>query len=349
MSPADQLAVFVRDALAAGHTRDEAAEALRAAGWAEAEIGAALDAWAETPFRPPVPRPRRHVSASEAFFYGLTFIALATTIGHVVGLWFALIAVWLPGPGDQVEVVLYAADGVRWSLAVLAVVFPLFLWMDARGTRAALADPARRRSAVRRWFAHVTLFLAVLGLLGDLVAVVYAFLSGEVTLRFLAKAAVVAALAGAVLLYFRPLREEAPAPPFRPALWALAALILVPMALGLWAVGGPAAGRSELRDQTRVQDLAALAGQVECRAEEEGALPADAAAALDPTPGCPATPRRADPWTGAPYGYARVTEAAFRLCAGFETDRGDRLGHRASGFDPATGCLTFRLPPRPGG
>jgi hypothetical protein len=335
MRPADRLAEFTRAALAAGHSRAEAAAALRAAGWADSEIAAALDAWADTSFRPPVPRPGRSVSAAEAFTYGLTFVALALVAGHVTALWFALIGRALPLPG---EMPWYSTGTIRWSLAVLAVSFPLFLWLDLRAARAGAADPAQRRSAVRGWFAHAALFLAVLGLAGDLVAVLYAFLSGELTLRFAAKATVVAALAGTVFLYFRPLRAAASAPPLRPAVWMLAGLVLPAMALGLLAVGGPARGQAEARDRIRMEDIATLVTHVECRANEAGGLPA----ALDGTDSCPLPARTADPFTGAAYGYARVSDVAFRLCAAFETDQTDRLPWQASGFDPATGCLTLR-------
>lgn len=335
MRPGDHLALFVREALALGHTRDEVAAALRDAGWGKAEIAAALHAWADIPFRPPVPRPRHHVSAAEAFTYGLTFVALATVIGHATALWFALIAHWLPEAGEMPG---RGTGTIRWSLAVLVIAFPLFLWLDIRATRALAADPVRRRSPVRRWFAHATLFLAVLGLIGDLIAVVHAFLSGDLTLRFVLKAAAVAALAGTVLLYFRPLRDETPPPPLRPALWALSALIGLAVLFGLWAVGGPEQGRAEARDRTRMQDLQALAQHVQCQANETGTLPAR----LEGTESCPLTARLADPYSGAVYTYHGVSAVAFRLCAGFETDQAGSLPWQANGYDPATGCLTLR-------
>ncbi|MGC9368486.1 MAG: DUF5671 domain-containing protein [Paracoccaceae bacterium] len=207
MRPADQLAQFVAEALKEGRSREEIAAALREAGWTGNEVSGALDAWAETGFTPPVPRPRPYVSAREAFLYALMFLALAMTAWNITALGFELIELWLPDITDRYGG--YSAQSVRWSISVLVVFFPLFLVMNTRAQRAAHADPGQRRSAVRKWFGYVTLFLAAIALLGDLIAVIYALLSGDLTARFLAKAALVALTAGLIFLYFRGEMEEA--------------------------------------------------------------------------------------------------------------------------------------------
>lgn len=207
MRPADQLAQFVADALKEGRTRAEIAAALQDAGWAQNEVAEALSAWADTAFIPPVPRPRPYVSAREAFLYGLMFLALAMTAWNITTLGFELIELWLHDVTDRYS--LYNVSTVRWSISVLVVFFPLFLWMNTRAQSAAKADPGKRRSAVRKWFGYITLFLAALALLGDLIAVIYALLSGDLTTRFFAKAALVALTAGLIFLYFRGETREA--------------------------------------------------------------------------------------------------------------------------------------------
>jgi hypothetical protein len=207
MKPADLVAAFVAEALAAGRSRADIAEALERAGWTPSEARAALSAWAETEFLPPVPRPRAYVSAREAFVHALMFLALAVSVWNITALGFALIDLWLPEAGDYGAG--WAVWDVRWSISVLVVVFPLFLVLDARERRSLAMDPARRRSAVRKWFGYTTLFLASLALVGDLVALIYAFLSGDLTSRVLAKAALVAVTAGLVFLYFRGEMAEA--------------------------------------------------------------------------------------------------------------------------------------------
>lgn len=206
MRPADNLAAFTRDALIAGRSREDISVALQQAGWAPNEITDALNAWSDTEFSPPVPRPRAYVSARDAFFYGLMFSTLAMTAWHLTSLSFDLIDRWIPDPADTTPDSYrsrWALRRMRWSIASLIVFAPLFMMLNMRAMRATKADPGKRRSGVRKWFGYITLFIAAISLLGDLMYLIYALLNGDLTMRFAAKTAVVAVVAGVIFLYFR--------------------------------------------------------------------------------------------------------------------------------------------------
>ena len=201
MRQVDLLNQFVHEALAAGRSRPDIEKALAAAGWSGAEVRAALSGYADVDFTPPVPRPRPYVSAREAFVFGLMFVALAMSTWHLTDLAFDLIDHAMPDPADD-PYRRYRVDAMRWSISILVVFFPLFLVLNARARGQVRADPGRRRSAVRKIFGYVTLFLAATGLLGDAVAAIYALLKGDLTFQFLLKALVVAAIGGMVWFYF---------------------------------------------------------------------------------------------------------------------------------------------------
>lgn len=207
MRPSDQLCQFVRQALGAGRSRDEIRVALSGAGWTEGEIFAALQAWAEGSFLPPVPRPLPFVSGREAFLYGLMFLALVMTSWHLVALSFNLVDRWIPDV-NSVTGTMDTVRQMRWSIALLMVFLPLFIILHLRTHHATRIDLGLRRSLVRKWFCYITLFLASVALLGDLIAVIYALLNGDLTLRFAAKTAAVAAVAGVVFVYFRGEMDE---------------------------------------------------------------------------------------------------------------------------------------------
>ena len=84
---------------------------------------------------------------------------------------------------------------------------PLFVLLNRRVTRDTARDSGRRRSLVRKWFAAVTLLLAALALLGDLVAVIYSLLNGDLTLRFAAKAGLIAVVTAIVVGMVREKRS----------------------------------------------------------------------------------------------------------------------------------------------
>ena len=192
-----ELALFVRDALSAGKSRVEIAAVLGQAGWSAPEVSDALAGWADVPFAPPVPRPQPIVTARDFFIYALMFGALLFGAGYLVGLLHALIDHFIePATGS-------ATYCIRWAMAVLIVTLPLYLWLATRERRRLAADPALSRSAIRNWMTYVTLLFAAAVLLGDLVAVIYAFLSGDFTLQFALKALVVAGIAGGIFGYYR--------------------------------------------------------------------------------------------------------------------------------------------------
>lgn len=205
MRKPDQLAEFVHEALRMGKDRGEIAEALQSAGWAAHEVDEALGAWAKDAFGIPVPRPRPYVSAREAFVYGLMFTALAMTAWHLVSLSFNLIDIRFAYPTEAEDqwMVVHRLQSIRWSIAALIVFGTLFLLLNRRVSRATDSDPGKRRSAVRKWFGYITLFLAAISLLGDALWIIYSALNGDLGLRILTKGLVVLIVAGVIFLYFR--------------------------------------------------------------------------------------------------------------------------------------------------
>lgn len=205
MSKPQEIAQFVEAGLRAGHSPEELRGALATAGWAEREIEQALALWVDGGLRLPVPRPRQTVSGRDVLLYGLMGVALLCITWHLVSLGFALIARWLP---DPVQDSFYDADSMRWSIAVLIVLLPLFLWLNHRAETAARVDPGQRKTPVRRGFGATALFLSALVLLGSAVTVVYSGLSGALTLAFLAQTALVATVALVVLIWGRSFLQD---------------------------------------------------------------------------------------------------------------------------------------------
>jgi Domain of unknown function (DUF5671) len=211
MKPAEQVAEFVGRALAAGQRREDIAWALQAAGWQPTEVARGLNAWADAPFNPPVPRPRSTVSAREAFIYGLLFSFLLCAVIFINRLGFALVDKALGGFVENYARE-WATATIRWSIAMLVVTVPAFLWLNHRQVIAMAADPSKRRSAMRKWFGYTTLFVAALTLAGDLVYTIYALLQGDLTLQFALKAGLLLVTTGLVFLYFRLETEDTDAP-----------------------------------------------------------------------------------------------------------------------------------------
>lgn len=204
-----ELERFVREALADGASKQDVAAALAAAGWDEAPVQDALDAWADVAFPLPVPRPRPWLSAREAFFYLLLFATLYLTAWHVGSLLFKLIDHAFPDPADPPYAIAALGASMRWSIASLVIAFPVFAFLSRHLSLELARSPAKRLSAVRRWLTYLTLFIAATVLICDMIALVHNLLGGELSVRFLLKVLVVAVIAGTVFgWYLHDLRRE---------------------------------------------------------------------------------------------------------------------------------------------
>lgn len=211
MASNEELSRFVREALGRGLPRVQIEDILGKAGWTVEQVREALAGFADVDFPIPVPRPRPQLDTREAFLYLVQFVTLYVSAYNLGSLLFDLINAALPDPavarqGSQAR---FIRDAIRWEISSLIVAFPVFLcmsWVIGRGVR---LDPNKRHSPVRRKLTYLTLFVAALLLIGDVISLVYNFLGGELTTRLALKVLVVALIAGAAFGYYlADLRRE---------------------------------------------------------------------------------------------------------------------------------------------
>jgi hypothetical protein len=203
MAASEELNQFVRDALSHGRSRSEVETVLRQAGWPAERVQRAMSAFAAIDFPVPVPRPRPSVSAREAFMYLLLFSTLYMAAYNLGSLLFDLINRAFPDPAATYQgYETYVRASIRWSASWLIVSFPVFLFLSWLTSRATHIDPTKRTSPIRRWLTYLTLFFAACALIGDVVTLIYNLLGGELTVRFVLKVLVVAAIAGTVFGYY---------------------------------------------------------------------------------------------------------------------------------------------------
>lgn len=328
-----ELYSFIRESLGKGMSRQEIADALAKGGWEQDEIQECLAAFAPVDFPVPVPQRKTSWEAREAFFYLVTFLALYVSGISLGSLWFSFVNVWLPDPlrGEYVDPSL---SGFRIAAASLLVAFPLFALLTRRMRIAMVYNTEQKRSAVGRWLTYATLVIAAAIIAGDLIAVLYNFLGGELTLRFVLKALIVFGIAGMVFGYYLSLvREEEKeknkamvlsmlrlSNVHRSRVFARAVIVLAALsvAYGLFLIGSPSSQRARAFDLQRVNDLQQITGVVSAYFDTAQKLPDDLAA-LEKTPYFYASSLR-DPNTKNPYEYRVKGETMFEVCAVFETD-----------------------------
>ncbi len=208
-SGVQELNVFVRECLVRGIPREQVSQVLRDAGWPQEQADGALAAYASVAFPVPVPRPRLALGAREAFLYLLQFTTLYLTAFNVGRLLYDFINRLFPDRAVDAAYVMYPFHEMRWEVSILIIAFPVFLFISRYIGADVARNPAKRLSPVRRWLTYLTLFIASDFLIGDAATLVYNLLGGELTVRFVLKVMVVAAIAGIVFWhYLSDLRRE---------------------------------------------------------------------------------------------------------------------------------------------
>lgn len=360
MRVSEQLVTFSKEALAAGKSRDEIRSALTAAGWMDSEIEAALAAWSDVEFIPPVPRPTPYVSAKEAFFFVLMYVVFALTVWALISLGFTL-AVGLVRVQDGIDFQVWRygeLSNIRWTMSALIVAFPIFLSMNVVSQRRIIADPAKQRSQIQKWLGFLALAVATLSLVGDGVWIIFRLISGSLTTLFVYRSLIVAVIATSVLAFFTHENREPGKKSGSLGVAGLNAYQAVFMTLvGISVVGGwvasdgLAGARAEARDEERSGDLQRLVEFVKCVADGAGGqLPSQ----LTDNNKCRATSRMKandygkgfdDRFTGEPYKYIPVSEFEFQVCAKIE--RPEAAGFFFKKYDAPWACADVGYrPPR---
>jgi hypothetical protein len=170
----DNLLQFIEHARQKGMDHATIFLLLKSAGWKDQEVAAAI---ASRDLAMPIPERAGVGTARDAFFHLLAFTALYAWLISLVYLLFTYIAFAFPDPAmptttRAIEAVLAS---VRVSLATLIVAYPLFLGTWWFLLREVGKYPDKAKSGVRRWLTSLSLFIAVVTILGNAITVVYCF------------------------------------------------------------------------------------------------------------------------------------------------------------------------------
>ncbi len=146
---------------------------------------------------------QKKVSPKDVFMHLLTIITLYVSAVSFGALLFQAINILIP---DVLEYSVYAREsalqGIRWAIASLVIVFPVYIGTTWMLNKSYVAEPEKRNLRIRKWLTYFTLFAAATIIIGDLVTLIYNLLGGDLTLRFILKVVVVLFIAGSVFYYY---------------------------------------------------------------------------------------------------------------------------------------------------
>jgi len=253
----------------------------------------------------------------DVFSQLLAVLGLYVVVFSFGSLIFSFINLAFP---DVLRTYSYPREAVRFPLAVLIIVFPAYFWLEYRLQKDIADHPEKRGMKIRKWLLYFTLSVVAVVIAGDLVALIYQFLNGELTVRFLLKVLTVLLIAGSVFLYYTwNLRKNVMAsrhPQMKFFVWGVVVVVLATVIGAFSVAGSPQSERLRRLDEQRTWDLQTLQSEVIEYWRTKEALPQTLEVLRDDIRGF--VPPR-DPKTGEAYGYQRKGDLTFELCANFET------------------------------
>ena len=275
-----------------------------------------------------------------------TFLYLAAIITLVVvavGFGMALfnyIDFYFPDPAtDYYRGLSSYDDPIRQAMAMLIVVFPVFVWVSRFLKKDTELHPEKKELKIRKWLLYLTLFAAGLVIIGDLVTVINNFLRGELTARFILKALTIFFIAGSVFYYYLAQLKEGGRYFIRrvpdPFSWAIVAIVIAAVAWGFVVIGSPFKQREKRFDERRASDLQTIQSRIVYYWQSKESLPQNLKNLEDPISGF-VVPK--DPQTGADYEYTVGSgkKIEFKLCATFNNSTVGKSENSKTALAPMT-------------
>lgn len=210
----------------------------------------------------------------------------------------------------------YCGNSIRWEMAILIIAFPILVWAWRFLQKDIAGNPLKADIRVRKWLLYFTLFVAGVVVMGDLIAVLYSWLQGELTRQFLLKILSVLMIAGSIFYYF--LRELHPEKPGQQKIVGLlsCALVFLTIVAGFSTVGLPVSAHAIRVDERRVSDLQGLNNQIYQYWLAKRVLPVSLNDLQATIP--------VDPETHQAYEYSTKGSLEYALCAIFKTSVTDK-------------------------
>jgi membrane protein YqaA with SNARE-associated domain len=252
-----------------------------------------------------------------------SLIALYLSLVFFLVLTFGFINLRFPDGLDSVWQVESAASSIRIGFAMVVVFFPTYLVLTRMVNKNRRSSKDNSYLALTKWMIYLSLLVAGLTLLGDLVAVIMGFLEGELTSRFLLKALAVFVVIGAAFYYYIRdaqgywLKNEKTSLAYGAGATVIIAAVLI---ASLGYIQTPAEVREVKADQEIVSDLQDIQWRVESHYERFENLPVDMdsmyleISAEDNPPDAP------EGRANYTYSITDAEENKYKLCGDFKYD-----------------------------
>src|SRR3990172_3234105 len=206
---------------------------------------------------------------------------------------------------------------IRIAESALIVSFPIYVWTLWFIRRDLIKNPNKTELKIRKWLLYFTLFFPSIIIIGYLIALIYSFLQGSLTLNFGLKIASILLIAFSIIGYYLwQLHLKEIIIPLKIKLFEKITILIVLglIIAGIIIAGSPKQQRLVRFDDQRVSDLSLIQSQITNYWQTNEKLPEtlsqiEFSGFINPK----------DPLTDINYSYRKIGALEFELCATFST------------------------------
>lgn len=265
------------------------------------------------------------VSPKDVFLQLLAIVVLYASAISFITLIFQFANFHFP---DQLDGSYYYLDGalssIRFAIATLVIVFPVYLITNWFLNKIYLKEPEKKDLRIKKWLTYLTIFVAALAIISNLVALIYRFLDGEITPRFIIKVLTIFFVAISIFgYYFWELKQgkensKTKSLGIKAFVSFVVAVVLASIIGGFLTIGSPKELRLRRFDEQRVGDLQLIQDQILSFWQQKNKLPNELKNLEDSLSGfrVPIDPESTTA-NLLNYEYKVIDSLSFSLCAQF--------------------------------
>jgi hypothetical protein len=264
------------------------------------------------------------------FLHLLSIITLYISAVSFAALLFTDINLLFPETTQYTPLNLGEINSIRWHIATLLITFPVYIYTLIALRKEWQLSPEKSQIKIRKWLFYLTLFLAAVIIMGTLGSLIYYFLGGEITKRFLIKVCVALIVTGFIFFYYlRDLRQKWSSQQLKILTVIIPLIVLMVLSYGFYLIGSPQKARKTNFDQRRITDLETIQGSIIQYWIYKNKLPDSLNELTNEITGFK-VPN--DPESGSTYGYRIISKLSFELCANFDLPSNQQISDQIN-FD----------------
>lgn len=265
---------------------------------------------------------KQNNSAKFAFLYMISLVALGFVAYSAGAIIFQIINKYIADPVNVLRTSYTCLDSgaLRFAIAAIIVATPIYYIATRKINRELFMGNLDKESQIRKWLTYLIIFISSVVIIGWLIAVIYQFLDGEITIKFILKAITVLAVSGTVLSYYwydikREITFGEKNTVIKIYSWTSLIVIIALLIAGTFFVESPQEMRDKKYDRATIELLSKIDGAVNTYHKNNEKLPED----LDDLFLSSTTTSETDRIKTGDISYNKISETNYELCADFQT------------------------------